>query len=83
MSTTGYIGADGKYHRGDDKKMAYDVNSTFKEYSHEIGRKEFSKEIIQPHVNGKPNPAFIEAYPEYSRKYWNQAQIDKALRELP
>jgi hypothetical protein len=83
MSTTGYIGPDGKYVRGENKKMPYDVNSTYKEYSHDIGRKEYSREIIQPHESGKPNKKFIEAYPEYSKEYWDQETIDKTLRELP
>ena len=82
MSTTGYIGQDGKYHRGEDKKMAYDVSSTFKEYSHEIGRKEFAAEITQPHVNGKPNKKFIEVYPEIAKEYWSQKIIDETLREI-
>jgi hypothetical protein len=81
MITTGHIGSDGKYHRGEDQKMAYDVNITHKEYEHDMGRKEFARDIIQPHVNGKPNVEFIHAYPEYSKKYWSQEVIDKTLRE--
>ncbi len=83
MSTTGFIGSDGKYHRGEDNKMGYDVNSTHKQWRHEYERKIFAREIIQPHVNGKPNVEFIKAYPNYSKKYWSQEVIDKTLRELP
>lgn len=83
MSTTGFIGSDGKYHRGEDNKMGYDVNSTHKQWRHEYERKVFAREIIQPRINGKPNRAFIEAYPNYSKKYWSQEVIDKTLRELP
>lgn len=83
MNTTGYIGIDGKYHRGADKAMGYDVNPTHKEWRHDMERKQFSREIIQPHKNGRPNPDFIRSYPEYSKKYWSQEVIDNTLRELP
>jgi len=82
MKTTGYIGTDGKYHRGEDQRMPYDVNTTYKEWSHDQGRKEFSKEIIQPWgSNGKINKAFVEAYPEISRERWGQQIMDEVLRE--
>lgn len=77
----GYIDENGKYQRGEDRPLTNDVNITYKEYSHDMGRKEFAKAIIQPHVKGKPNPLFIRAYPEYSKKYWSEEQIDKALRD--
>ena len=80
-SSTGYIDSKGKYIRGENKPLINDVNSMHKDWEHTIGRKEFSREIIQPHINGKPNRAFIEAYPEYSLKYWNQETIDKIMRE--
>jgi len=78
----GYIGKDGKYHRGEDNKMPFDVNPTYKEWSHDMGRKEYSREIIQPHKNGKPNKAFVEAYPDYSKEYWDQETIDRTLRSI-
>jgi hypothetical protein len=80
-STTGFIDEHGKYHRGKDKPMPSARSSTYRQYSHDIGRKEFAGEIIQPNKNGKPNPAFISAYPDYSHEYWSQEQINKALRE--
>ena len=79
----GYIGADGKYRKGEDQPMGYDVNITHKEWRHDYERKQFAREIIQPRVDGKPNPAFILAYPGYSKKYFTQEQIDEALRQLP
>lgn len=82
MKSKGFIGSNGKYIRGTDKAMPWDVNPMHKDYEHSLGRKEFSREIIQPHINGKPNPDFIEAYPEYAKKYWSQEAIDKALREI-
>jgi hypothetical protein len=83
MASTGYINAQGKYIRGEDKALPADVNITNKEYEHDMGRKFFHKEIIQPHKDGKPNPDFIRAYPDYSKKYFSQEVIDKTLRELP
>jgi len=82
MKTTGYIGTDGKYHRGEDKAMGFDVNSTHKEYRHDMERKEFAKEIIQPYKNGKANSEFIKTYPEQSKKYFGKGVIERAQREL-
>jgi hypothetical protein len=76
----GYINEEGKYIRGEDKALGHDVNPTFKEYEHDYGRKQFSREIIQPHKDGKPNRDFVESYPEYSKKYFNQQQIDEIMR---
>jgi hypothetical protein len=83
MKTTGYIDEFGKYVRGEDKAMPDDVNIMHKDYSHSYERKVYAREIIQPRVNGKPNPEFINAYPKYSKKYFDQDTIDKTLRELP
>ena len=80
VKSRGYINSQGKYIKGEDKAMPHDVNSTYKEYSHDIGRKEHHIEIIQPHKDGKPNRDFVDAYPEYSKKYFSQEQIDKTLR---
>lgn len=82
MKTTGYVDSNGKYIRGEDKSLAHDVNSTWKEQQHDLGRKEFALEITQPHLNGKPNPEFVRNYPEVSKEYWSQEQIDKSEREL-
>ena len=76
----GYIDEHGKYVRGEDKPLPWDVSSMNKDYEHSMGRKEFSREIIQPHINGQPNPDFIRAYPVYAKKYWSQEVIDKTLR---
>ena len=79
--SSGYIDANGKYHRGETNSLAHDVSSMHKDWRHSLERKQFSREIIQPHKNGKPNPDFIRAYPKYSKKYWSQEQIDNTLRE--
>lgn len=76
----GHINEKGQYVRGEDKNLGYDRNTMEKQYSHDMGRKEFAREIIQPHIGDKPNPEFVKNYPEYSHRYWTQEEIDKALR---
>jgi len=82
MSTTGYIDAEGHYIRGKDKNMGFDVNSTHKEWRHDLERKQFAKEIIQPYKGGKANRDFIINYPEESKKYFSQDVIERVTREL-
>jgi hypothetical protein len=77
-----YIDEHGKYIRGKTKNMRHDINSMHKSWSHDQQRKEFAREIIQPHRQGKPNPDFIRAYPEYSKKYFTPQQIIDYEREL-
>jgi hypothetical protein len=80
----GYIGADGKYHRGaTDTPTAHDVSSQYKDWSHDNQRRRFHGDIVQPYVNGKPNPEFVKVYRgEVADKYFTQEQQDKADREL-
>lgn len=82
MSSTGYIDAQGHYIRGDDKPMGYDINPTHKEWRHDLERKIYSKDIIQPYKNGKPNKEFIDNYPEESKEYFTPDTIEKLRREL-
>ncbi len=82
MTTTGYVGTDGIYHRGEDKSLGFDVNSTHKEYRHDMERKEFAKEIIQPYKDGKANREFIVNYPEESKKYFSPDVIERITRQL-
>lgn len=79
----GYIDENGVYRRGEAKRMGEDRNTMFRGWSHDQQRAEFAKEVIQPRIGGKPNKAFIEAYPDYSHKYFDQETIDKTLRETP
>lgn len=82
MKSTGYIDTNGQYIRGEDKAMGFDVNPTHKEWRHDMERKKFAKEIIQPYKNGKPNRDFIDNYPEESHKYFSQDVIERVRREL-
>lgn len=65
---TGYV-LDGVYYRGtpDLPSMTQDVQTTYKDWSHTKQRREHRRDLIQPYKNGKPNPEFIQAYPEESK----------------
>lgn len=82
MTSTGYIDPQGHYQKGSDKPLGFDVNPTHKEWRHDMERKQFSKEIIQPYKNGKANREFIVNYPEESKKYFSQDVIERIIREL-
>jgi hypothetical protein len=77
----GHIDEFGKYRSGKSDTLN-DVSSTYKEYSHDLGRKEYAKEIIQPHKNGLPNPQFVKAYRNdpVLKEYFSQEQIDQTER---
>lgn len=80
----GYIGADGKYHRGEkDRPMTHDISSQYKAWSHDDQRRRFHGDILQPFVDGKPNPEFVRVYHgEVASNYFDQQQIDQAERNL-
>lgn len=65
---SGYI-LDGVYYRDGGEPEAYQVASMDKAHSHDAQRREHRRDLIQPYVNGKPNPAFIEQWPEESKNY--------------
>lgn len=70
MVSTGYIGADGKYHKGEIAKSVVDATSTqYKAWSHDRQRAEHQWELIQPYVDGHLNPEFAEAYPDEYEEY--------------
>jgi hypothetical protein len=70
MTSTGYIGADGKYHKGDTLKSVPEATSTqYKAWSHDRQRAEHQYDLIPPRKNGRMNPDFMEAYPEQYEEY--------------
>ncbi len=81
---TGYIDERGKYQKGKKKPLAHDVNPTYKQWHGDLERKQYSKEIIQPHKNGKPNPDFVRAYrdDDVLKEYLTIDQIDKIERDM-
>ncbi len=71
MRSTGYI-INGKYVRIAD--IPPDATAARKQplhgqYEVDRMREDFRKDLIQPYVNGKPNPDFIDAYPKESEQY--------------
>lgn len=82
MTATGYIDGNGKYHRGEDAAMGHNVNSMHKQWRHDGERRKYSREIVQPRINGQPNPEFVRSYPEESKEYFTPEQIRKAERQL-
>lgn len=67
----GYI-LGGVYYKGqpDLSKLRSRQQSTWQQHDQKRQRKDFSREILQPHTKeGKPNPDFIGAYPEESKDY--------------
>jgi hypothetical protein len=72
MSTTGFIDAQGVYHKNekpDISKMKEDRNSQDKEYQHDRQREYHRRDTLQPYVNGQPNPEFVQQYPQESKQY--------------
>lgn len=61
--------------------MSNDVSPQHKGWSHDFERKQYSAQILQPRINGKPNRKFIEVYPQIAKEYFDQGQIDNAMRE--
>ena len=70
MASTGYI-IDGKYYKvkSDLHKLQSPQQSTFKHADHDRQRFEFAADIVQPRKNGKPNPEFIDLYPDAAVEY--------------
>lgn len=72
MATSGYI-LNGVYHKRADvplKKMVNTQQSTYKQSDHAKQRFDHSGEILQPYtIDGKPNPKFIEAWPDAAVEY--------------
>lgn len=44
-------------------------SATDKQHEHDRQRDDHAWELIQPYVNDKPNPAFIEQYPVEAKQY--------------
>lgn len=70
MKTTGYI-LNGIYYDDEDlqKPSAESDSITYKVYDHDRQRENHRRDLIQPWVNGKLNPEFVEQYPEEAKQY--------------
>ena len=82
MSDLGFINDRGEYIEGEDKPLGFDVSSQYKSWSHDNQRKRFGRDVLQPWSKGEPNPEFVSSYPEESKRYFSQDQINKAERNL-
>lgn len=82
MSSTGYLDEHGKYQRGKKKGMGHDISSQYTPWHHDIERKQYSREILQPRKNGKPSSAFVKAYKDEAKEYFTDREIQQAEREL-
>jgi hypothetical protein len=84
VSNLGYIDSNGHYIRGKDKSMGFDVNTQFKDWSHDNQRKRLNADIVQPYLSdGSANPEFVGVYRgEVADRYYNRDQQDKADRKL-
>ena len=79
----GHINESGEYVKGKDKPMPKDINSQFRDWSHDNQRKRLSGDIVQPRIAGKVNPEFVRVYRgEIADSYFTREQQDKADRQL-
>jgi len=65
----GYL-LNGKYYKGTAPSEVKRPRRQpgLKRYEQDRQIEEFRKDLIQPYINGKPNPEFIKAYPEEAER---------------
>lgn len=79
----GYIDENGKYVKDKSPTLANDVSSQYKDWSHDDQRRRYRGDIVQPYIDGKPNPEFVSIYRgDVAKNYFKQDQIDAADRDL-
>lgn len=66
---------NGKYIK-DDSSVVIEVNSQHGEYSKDRQREDNARDIIQPYINGQPNPEFAAAYPGQAKSYFTDDQLN-------
>jgi aspartyl/asparaginyl-tRNA synthetase len=59
--------------------LAYTSSSQLKAWHLDDQRTLHASEILQAHKNGKANPAFVRQYPEESKRFFTQQQINEAI----
>lgn len=57
-----------------DQRIA---NAGSAQYSRDRDREDHLRDMIQPWVNGKPNPEFIREYPEYAKDNFTKEEIEQ------
>ncbi len=70
MKSTGYV-INGEYHKGKAPLGTHEADNTqYKEWTHDKQRQEHRADLIQPYTrDGKPNPEFINIYPDEAKGY--------------
>lgn len=69
MKSTGYI-LNGVYHKGGEADLSDERAVTDKSHDHDRQRENHARDLIQPRLrDGRPNPEFIEQYPEEAKNY--------------
>lgn len=68
MKTTGYI-LNGVYYKHVPAPISDGDASTYKTYSHDKQRRDHARDMLQPTVNGAPNPEFIAEYPNEAKEH--------------
>lgn len=77
--STGYI-LNGKYVRTTDVPAVAKVPRKHvlqKQFETNEDVQRFKKDLVQPYVNGKPNPEFIDAHPAEAERYGFVKREDK------
>lgn len=46
-------------------------------YQRAMGRDDASKDIIQPFIDGVPNPDFAHAYPEHAKEMFSEEEMSE------
>jgi hypothetical protein len=70
MKSTGYILNGVYYDQLPDVESLRETHATTdKQYSHDRQRENHRRDLLQPYVNGHPNPEFIEQYPKEAKEY--------------
>lgn len=81
MSGTGYI-LNGKYYKASEPIEATAIRQQplLKSYELDRSKERFRRDFIQPRTNGRPNPDFVKAYPEESKRYFSQEELNEMER---
>jgi hypothetical protein len=78
----GYIGEDGKYHKGNVPINDFipTKTSVWKQSDHDRQRMDHKKDLVRPYLpDGEPNPEFISLYPEESKHTYKFIKSDEEI----
>lgn len=83
-NSTGYINKDGKYIRSapDASMKQHREHQGHREHVRVQMRRDHAADIVQPWVNGQPNPAFVDAQPGRAVDYFGEQRVNEIRRSL-